>query len=114
MKQIIKDKLKSYEFWVSVASAVMMLLQTISIKIDVPYINEVTMAFLSLLTVSGILKKSGNKTPVSTEQQVEISVQPEEKTITDGETQQNKQEVNLADTVEDSGQESENTDNNDK
>lgn len=61
MKENIKEKLKSYEFWVSVASAVMVLLQTISIKIDIPYINEVTMAFLSLLTVSGILKKTPNK-----------------------------------------------------
>lgn len=57
----MKEKIKSYDFWVSVASAVMVLLQTISIKIDVPYVNEITMAFLSLLTVTGILKKSPAK-----------------------------------------------------
>lgn len=57
----MKEKLKSYDFWVSVASAVMVLLQTISIKIDVPYVNEITMAFLSLLAVTGILKKNGTK-----------------------------------------------------
>ncbi len=58
----MKEKLKSYDFWVSVASAVMVLLQTISIKIDVPYVNEITMAFLSLLAVTGILKKNSAKT----------------------------------------------------
>lgn len=61
----MKEKLKSYDFWVSVASAVMVLLQTISIKIDVPYVNEITMAFLSLLAVTGILKKNSAKTVVS-------------------------------------------------
>lgn len=69
MKESIKEKLKSYEFWVSVASAVMMLLQTISIKINIPYINEVTMAFLSLLTVTGILKKTPVKTKTETVEQ---------------------------------------------
>lgn len=61
----MKEKLKSYDFWVSVASAVMVLLQTISIKIDVPYVNEITMAFLSLLAVTGILKKNSAKTVAS-------------------------------------------------
>lgn len=69
MKENIKEKLKSYEFWVSVASAVMVLLQTISIRVDIPYINEVTMAFLSLLTVVGILKKNPSK------QNVEVSTE---------------------------------------
>lgn len=61
----MKEKLKSYDFWVSVASAVMVLLQTISIKTDVPYVNEITMAFLSLLAVTGILKKNSAKNVVS-------------------------------------------------
>ena len=69
MKENIKEKLKSYEFWVSVASAVMVLLQTISIRVDIPYINEVTMAFLSLLTVAGILKNNPSK------QNVEVSTE---------------------------------------
>lgn len=55
----MKEKLKSYEFWVSVASAIMVFLQTLSLKIDMPYITQATMGFLGALTVAGILKKSG-------------------------------------------------------
>lgn len=54
----MKDKLKSYEFWVSVISAVLVVLQTMSMKIDVPHITEITTAFLGALSVAGILKKS--------------------------------------------------------
>ncbi len=63
----MKEKLKSYDFWMSVASAVMVFLQTLSIKINVPYVNEITMAFLSLLAVTGILKKSGKQTAVNSD-----------------------------------------------
>ncbi|MDE5755590.1 MAG: hypothetical protein K2I23_00635 [Clostridia bacterium] len=54
----MKAKLKSYEFWVSVVSAVMVVLQSISLKFDVPYIQEVIMGFLGVLAVAGIVKKS--------------------------------------------------------
>lgn len=53
----MKEKLKSYEFWVSVVSAVMVVLQSISLKFDLPYIQEVVMAFLGALAVAGIVKK---------------------------------------------------------
>ena len=64
----MKQKLRSYEFWIAVASAVMAVLQTVSLKIDIPFITEITMAFLSALTVSGILKKN-----VKADRQSEIS-----------------------------------------
>lgn len=51
-------KLKSYEFWVSIVSAVMVVLQSISLKFDVPYIQEVVMGFLGALAVAGIVKKT--------------------------------------------------------
>ena len=35
----MKDKLKSYEFWVSVVSAVLVVLQTLSMKLDIPRIT---------------------------------------------------------------------------
>ncbi|MDE5616241.1 MAG: hypothetical protein K2I78_00465 [Clostridia bacterium] len=54
----MKDKLKSYEFWASVISAILVVLQTLSIKLDVPQIAEFTTAFLGALSVAGILKKS--------------------------------------------------------
>ena len=51
-------KLKSYEFWISIVSAVMVVLQSISLKFDVPYIQEVVMGFLGVLAVAGIVKKT--------------------------------------------------------
>ena len=54
---IMKAKLKSYEFWVSVVSAIMVVLQSISIKFDLPYIQETVMGFLGILAVAGIIKK---------------------------------------------------------
>lgn len=88
----MKEKLKSYEFWVSVASAVMVLLQTISIKIDVPYVNEITMAFLSLLTVTGILKKSGKSAAVATQEPDESQLQePQDGATTDEESQEGEE-----------------------
>ena len=54
----MKSKLKSYEFWVSVVSACMVVLQSISLKFNVPYIQEIVMGFLGVLAVAGIVKKT--------------------------------------------------------
>ncbi|MDE6275277.1 MAG: hypothetical protein K2M75_01925 [Clostridia bacterium] len=54
----MKAKLKSYEFWVSIVSALMVALQSISLKFDVPYIQEIVMGFLGVLAVAGIVKKT--------------------------------------------------------
>ena len=56
----MKEKLRSYEFWVSVISAVLIVIQAMSLKIDIPHVTEITTAFLGALSVAGILKK--NKT----------------------------------------------------
>ena len=61
----MKEKLKSYEFWVSIVSAVMVVLQSLSLKFDLPYIQESVTRFLGILAVAGILKKS--KTPIGEE-----------------------------------------------
>ena len=50
----MKEKLKSYEFWVSIVSAVMVVLQSISLKFD---FQEIVMGFLGVLAVAGIVKK---------------------------------------------------------
>ncbi len=42
----MKEKLKSYEFWVSIVSAVMVVLQSLSLKFDLPYIQESVTGFL--------------------------------------------------------------------
>ena len=60
MKEKIKAKLKSYGFWVSLSSAVMVFLNTLGLKVDIPYLSQVTTAFLSILVIAGILTKPGD------------------------------------------------------
>ncbi len=57
----MKAKLKSYEFWVSLISAVMAILQSVALKFNVPLIQEIVTGFLGALAVAGILKKNGGK-----------------------------------------------------
>lgn len=60
MKAKILAKLKSYGFWVSLTSAIMVFINTLGLKVDIPYLNQVTMAFLSILVVAGIITKPGS------------------------------------------------------
>lgn len=100
----MKEKIKSYEFWVSVASAIMVLLQTISININIPYINEITMAFLSLLTVAGILKKTKtNESDIQSQVNDEIAQTDETQNIeeTQNQSQAESQEDKKIDGTQD-------------
>ena len=72
----MKDKLRSYEFWVSLISAVLVVLQTMSLKVDIPHVTEITTAVLGALSVAGILKKSKTED----EEEIEIDVQNKEDT----------------------------------
>ena len=82
----MKAKLKSYEFWVSIVSAVMVVLQSVSIKFNLPYIQEAVMGFLGILAVAGIIKKK-DKTIEDTNQEsaesnsIDNSVSKEESTL---------------------------------
>lgn len=66
MKEKLKAKLKSYGFWVSMASAVMALLNTLGLEVDIPYLSQVTTAFLSILVIAGFIGKPGEP-PAATE-----------------------------------------------
>lgn len=61
----MKEKLKSYSFWVSVASAIMAVLQIVFAKLEIDVFNELTTAFLGVLVVAGIIDKpkGENDTP---------------------------------------------------
>ena len=84
----MKEKLRSYEFWVSLISAVLVVLQTMSLKVDIPHITEITTAFLGALSVAGILKKSKSED----EEEVEIAVQNKEDTdLNDVQNKDNKE-----------------------
>ena len=100
----MKAKLKSYEFWVSVVSAIMVVLQSISIKFNLPYIQETVMGFLGILAVAGIIKKKEKTVEDTSNQDAIDSVltkESKESTLdddilpnadTDGKTDTDKQE----------------------
>lgn len=63
-----KNRLTNYNFWISIVSAVLLILQAFNIEFDVNYINEIITAVLGLLVVIGIINdptKSTTKTDSS-------------------------------------------------
>lgn len=61
----MKNRLTNYNFWISIVSAVLLILQAFDIQFDIAYINEIVTAVLGLLVVIGIISdptKSSTKT----------------------------------------------------
>lgn len=57
-----KNRLTNYNFWISIVSAVLLILQAFEFHFDIMYINEIATAVLGLLVVIGIINdptKSG-------------------------------------------------------
>lgn len=50
-----KRKFRNKGFWVSLAAAVVMVLQACGLKVDLPYVNEIVSAVLGVLVVLGIV-----------------------------------------------------------
>ena len=50
-----KNRLKNYNFWISLFSAVLLILQALKIEFDIAYINKIFTAVLGLLVVVGII-----------------------------------------------------------
>jgi len=50
-----KNRLTNYNFWISIVSAVLLILQAFKINFDIAYINEIATAVLGLLVVIGII-----------------------------------------------------------
>lgn len=60
-----KKRLTNYNFWISIVSAVLLILQAFDISFDIAYINEIVTAVLGLLVVIGIINdptKTGKDT----------------------------------------------------
>lgn len=53
----MKEKLRSYNFWLSVISAILVALSTINGELNIPYIDKVLTAVLGVFAVSGIVSK---------------------------------------------------------
>lgn len=51
----LKEKMKNKGFWVSLASAVIVVLQACGLKLDLPYVNEIITGVLGVLVVLGIV-----------------------------------------------------------
>lgn len=51
----MKEKFKNYGLWISLISAVLMILQSLGLKFDMPYINEVITSILGVLVALGII-----------------------------------------------------------
>lgn len=62
----IKDKLKSYNFWITLVSAIILLLQVFgekfNFKIDSTFIIDVTTALCSIFVILGIISVPKSKT----------------------------------------------------
>ncbi len=68
-----KNRLSNYNFWLSMFSAVLLILQALKIEFDVVYVNEIFTAVLGLLVVVGIIidPTKSVKSEAKTEQKVE-------------------------------------------
>ncbi len=51
----MKEKFRNYGLWISLISAVLMILQSMGLKFDLPYINEVITSILGVLVALGII-----------------------------------------------------------
>ena len=53
----VKDKIRTYDFWMAIASALFVVLQAVGFSTEIPYLQEITTAFLGFLAVSGFIVK---------------------------------------------------------
>lgn len=80
-----KNRLKNYNFWISIFSAVLLILQALKIEFDIAYVNEIFTAVLGLLVVIGIISdptrtttKAVDETSIKTESAVASNDKVEE------------------------------------
>ena len=50
-----KNRLTNYNFWISIISATLLMLQAFKFEFDIAYINEISTAVLGLMVVIGII-----------------------------------------------------------
>ena len=67
-----KNRLTNYNFWVSIVSAIILVLQALKIKFDVAYINEIVTAVLGLLVVIGIINDPTKTYTKTTQTKIEV------------------------------------------
>lgn len=73
-----KNRLTNYNFWISIVSATLLILQAFDVKLDIANINEIITALLGLLVVIGIINdptksSKSNEASVTTESSTQQS-----------------------------------------
>ncbi|MDE6967076.1 MAG: phage holin family protein [Clostridia bacterium] len=51
----MKGKFRNYGLWISMISAILMILQAMGLKFDLPYVNEIITSILGVLVAMGII-----------------------------------------------------------
>ena len=78
----MKEKFRNYGLWISLISAVLMILQSMGLKFDLPYINEVITSILGVLVALGIISNPSDGTGYSDKGSVVENIgESEEKSI---------------------------------
>lgn len=72
-----KNRLTNYNFWISIFSAVLLILQALKIEFDFIYINEIFTAVLGLLVVIGIINDPTRTSVKTTETTQKIETKQE-------------------------------------
>lgn len=70
-----KKRLTNYNFWISMFSAVLLVLQALKIEFDIAYVNEIFTAVLGLLVVIGIISDPTRTSVKTTETQTKTVTQ---------------------------------------
>ena len=93
-----KKRLTNYNFWISMFSAMLLILQALKIEFDIAYVNEIFTAVLGLLVVIGIISDPTKVSVKSTENTQETATKVEEKVVDEKNIPNNKEnEINNID-----------------
>lgn len=84
-----KNRLTNYNFWISIVSAILLILQAFKFEFDVLYINEVATAVLGLLVVIGIISDPTKAKQSEKSQSVEEKAKNEPEIPSDKENENN-------------------------
>lgn len=87
-----KKRLTNYNFWISIVSAVLLILQAFDISFDIAYINEIVTAVLGLLVVIGIINDptKTNKDSATENKSSNSNIQ-----LSNDSSQKNKEELEI-------------------
>lgn len=105
-----KNRITNYNFWISIVSATLLILQAFNIKLDIANINEIVTALLGLLVVIGIINDP-TKSAKDTENDAKLT---NKKKVGNKQIEPSKTENKAENDVEDVNQKGENKQQNEE